>query len=147
MSQSDLSKAGSNGQGAMVMPEPEVPPRAKRRQFSPEYKQRILEEADACTQRGQIGALLRREGLYTSHLDKWRAQRAQGTLAGLAPKKRGRKPKPEAAENARLHRELERLQRQLQRAETIIAFQKKLADLLGIPMDRPNLDEPNEGIP
>jgi transposase-like protein len=143
MSQSDLSKAGSNGQGAMAPPDPEVPPRAKRRQFSPEYKQRILEEADACTQRGQIGALLRREGLYTSHLDKWRAQRVQGTLAGLAPKKRGRKPKPEAAENARLRRELERLQRKVQRAETIIAFQKKLADLLGIPMDRPNLDEPS----
>ena len=144
MSQSDLSKSGSNGQGAMVMPDPEVPPRAKRRQFSPEYKQRILEEADACTQRGQIGALLRREGLYTSHLDKWRAQRAQGTLAGLTPKKRGRKPKPALAENARLRRELERVQRKLQRAETIIAFQKKLADLLGIPLDNPQLDEPNE---
>lgn len=144
MSQSDLSKLGSTGHGAMAMVNPEVPPRAKRRQFSPAYKQRILEEADGCTQRGQIGALLRREGLYTSHLDKWRAQRAQGTLAGLMPKKRGRKPKPEPAENARLRRELERVQRKLQRAETIIAFQKKLADLLGIPMDRPNLDEPNE---
>lgn len=144
MSQSDLSKPGSNGQGAITMPEPEVPPRAKRRQFSPEYKQRILEEADACTQRGQIGALLRREGLYTSHLDKWRAQRVQGTLAGLTPKKRGRKPKPEAAENARLRHALERVQRKLQRAETIIAFPKKLGDLLGMPLDRPNLDEPNE---
>jgi transposase-like protein len=87
---------------------------------------------------------LRREGLYTSHLDKWRAQRAQGTLAGLTPKKRGRKPKPALAENARLRRELERVQRKLQRAETIIAFQKKLADLLGIPLDNPQLDEPNE---
>lgn len=144
MSQSDPSKAGSNGQSAIALPNPEVPPRAKRRQFSPEYKQRILDEADRCTQRGQIGALLRREGLYTSHLDKWRAQRAQGTLAGLTPKKRGRKPNPEAAENARLRRELERVERKVQRAETIIAFQKKLADLLGIPMDSPNLDEPSE---
>lgn len=144
MSQSDPLKAGSNGHGAIALPNPEVPPRAKRRQFSPEYKQRILAEADACTQRGQIGALLRREGLYTSHLDKWRAQRAQGTLAGLAPKKRGRKPKPEATENARLRRELERLQRKVQRAETIIAFQKKLAELLGIPMDHATLNEPNE---
>ena len=143
MSQNDLSKSGSNGQGAMAMPDPEVPPHAKRRRFSPEYKQRILEEADGCTQRGQIGALLRREGLYTAHLDKWRAQRAQGTLAGLMPQKRGRKPKPEAAENARLRRELERVQRKLQRAETIIAFQKKLADLLGIPMDRPHPNEPS----
>lgn len=144
MPQSDLSNSGSNGQGAIAIPDAEVPPRAKRRQFSPEYKQRILEEADTCSQRGQIGALLRREGLYTSHLDKWRAQRAQGTLAGLAPKKRGRKPNPEAAENARLRRELERVQRKVLRAETIIAFQKKLADLLGIPMDRPKLDEPSE---
>ena len=107
MPQSDLSKLGSNGHTAMALPDPEVPPRAKRRQFSLEYKQRILAEADGCTQRGQIGALLRREGLYTSHLDKWRDQRVQGTLAGLAPKKRGRKPNPEATENARLRRELD----------------------------------------
>lgn len=143
MSQSDLSKSRSNGQGALAIPDPEVPPRAKRRQFSSEYKKCLLEEADGCTQRGQIGALLRREGLYTSHLDKWRTQRAQGSLAGLAPQQRGRKPKPEAVENARLRRELARVQLKLQRAETIIAFQKKLADLLGIPLDRPNLDEPS----
>jgi transposase len=144
MSQTELTEVRGNGHLVLTAPDPEVPPRAKRRHFSPEYKKRILEEADACTQRGQIGSLLRREGLYTSHLDKWRRQREQGTLAGLAPKKRGRKSKPEAVELARLRREKERLQKKLQRAETIIAFQKKLADLLGIPMESPNLDEPNE---
>ncbi len=144
MSQTELTGVRGNGHLAVAIPDPEVPPRAKRRHFSPEYKKRILEEADACTERGQIGALLRREGLYTSHLDKWRRQREQGTLAGLTPKKRGRKPNPEAAELARLRREKERLEKKLQRAETIIAFQKKLADLLGIPMDSPKLDEPNE---
>jgi transposase len=144
MSQTELIELRGNGHLAEGIPDPEVPPRAKRRHFSPEYKKRILEEADACTERGQIGALLRREGLYTSHLDKWRRQREQGTLAGLAPKKRGPKPKPEAVELARLRREKERLQQQLQRAETIIAFQKKLADLLGIPLESQNLDEPNE---
>jgi transposase len=131
MSQTELTDVRGNGHLALALPDPEVPPRAKRRHFSPEYpglptragKQRILEEADACTERGQIGALLRREGLYTSHLDKWRRQREQGTLAGLAPKKRGRKPKPEAVELARLRREKERLEKKLQRAETIIAFQ------------------------
>jgi transposase len=144
MSQIESTEVHGNGHLTLAVPDPEVPLRAKRRQFSPEYKKRILEEADACTERGQIGALLRREGLYTSHLDKWRRQRAQGTLAGLAPKKRGRKPNPEAVELARLRRENERLQQKLHRAETIITFQKKLADLLGIPMDSPNLDEPNE---
>ncbi len=133
MSQNEQTDIRGNGHLTLTVPDPEVPPRAKRRQFPAEYKQRILEEADACTQRGQIGALLRREGLYSSHLDKWRQQRAQGTLAGSTAKPRGRKPNPEAAELARLRRENERLQRQLERAETIIAFQKKLADLLGIP--------------
>ena len=125
MSQTELTEGHGNGHLAVALPDPEVPPRAKRRQFSPEYKKRILEEADACTKRGQIGALLRREGLYTSHLDKWRRQREQGTLAGLASKKRGRTSKPAAVELARLRREKERLQKKLQRAETIIAFQKK----------------------
>jgi transposase len=144
MSQIDLAEPCHNGHLLVTAPDPEVPPRAKRRQFSLEYKKRILEETDACTERGQVGALLRREGLYTSHLDKWRRQRDQGTLAGLAPKKRGRKAHPEAVELLRLRREKERLQAKLKRAETIIAFQKKLADLLGIPMDSPNLDEPSE---
>lgn len=111
----------------------EVVPKAERRRFSAEYKLRILTEADACTKRGEISALLRREGLYSSHLDKWREQRRNGTLQALAPRKRGPKPDPQAAEIARLRRENERLQQRLQRAETIIEVQKKLAALLGLP--------------
>ena len=79
-------------------PNPQVVPKAERRRFSAEYKQRILAEADRCTERGQIGALLRREGLYASHLEKWRQQRDQAARAALAPHKRGRKVDPQAAE-------------------------------------------------
>ena len=106
-------------------PDPEVVPKAERRRFTAEYKLRILTEADACTKRGEISALLRREGLYSSHLDKWREQRRSGALQALAPHKRGPKPDPQAAEIARLRRENERLQQRLQRAETIIEVQKK----------------------
>ena len=109
------------------MPDPEVVPKAKRRQFTAKYKLRILEEADRCTERGQIGELLRREGLYSSHLSKWRQQRARGQLQGLAPKKRGRKVQdPSTAELAQLRRENERLRVQLEQAEIIIDVQKNL---------------------
>jgi transposase len=94
-----------NGQLEAEVPDPEVVPRAKRRQFSAQYKLQILTEADQCSQRGEIGALLRREGLYSSHLTTWRRQRDQGQLQGLTSKKRGRKPDPQAAELARLQRE------------------------------------------
>lgn len=122
-----------NGQLEAEVPDPEVVPRAKRRQFSAKYKLRILTEADQCTQRGEIGALLRREGLYSSHLTTWRKQRDRGQLEGLTPKKRGRKPDPQAAELARLQRENERLQARLEQAETIIEVQKKLSQMLGLP--------------
>jgi transposase-like protein len=115
------------------VPDPEVVPRAKRRQFSAKYKLRILTEADQCSQRGEIGALLRREGLYSSHLTTWRKQRDRGQLQGLSPKKRGRKPDPQAAELARLQRENERLKARLEQAETIIEVQKKLSQMLGLP--------------
>jgi transposase-like protein len=119
------------------LPDPEVVPKAKRRQFTAKYKLRILEEADRCTERGQIGELLRREGLYSSHLSKWRQLRTRGQLQGLAPKKRGRKGQdPSVAELARLRRENKRLRAQLEQAEIIIDVQKKLAQLLG-----PNTDE------
>jgi transposase len=121
-----------NGTPAIALPDPEVRPKAKRRQFTAEYKKRILDEADACTTSTQRGALVRREGLYSSHLNTWRRQRAQGVLDGLTPKKRGVKPDPLVAENARLQREIERLQAQLQRAETIIEVQKKVSQLLGL---------------
>ena len=123
---------------AAASPDLEVVPKASRRKFTAEYKLRILVEADACKP-GQVGALLRREGLYRSHLDKWRKQLRQGSLQALAAKRRGPKPDPQAAEIARLRRENERLQARLQQAETIIEVQKKLSALLGLTM--PGNDE------
>ena len=120
-----------NRQRMSKEPDPQVVPKAERRKFSAEYKLRILAKADACTERGQIGALLRREGLYSSHLDKWRKQRERGALAGLGGQKRGRKPDPQAAEMVRLQRDNEQLRARLERAEHIIEVQKKLAQLLG----------------
>jgi transposase-like protein len=115
------------------IPDPEVVPKAKRRKFSAEYKVRILEEADRCTERGEIGALLRREGLYSSHLSTWRRQRDRGILSGLSPKKRGRKGKDDLEkELAALRRENKRLQARLEEAEMIIDVQKKLSRLLGL---------------
>lgn len=123
--------ANGNRQSEKQEPDPEVAPKAKRRRFNAEYKLRILAEADACTERGAIGALLRREGLYSSHLDKWRKQRDRGALEGLRGQKRGRKLDTQAAEIARLVRENEQLRSRLERAERIIDVQKKLAELLG----------------
>ena len=124
------------------VPGPEVLPRAKRRQYSAEYKLRILEEVDGCTQRGQIGAILRREGLYSSHLSTWRQQRILGQLEGLSPKKRGRKLQdPAIEEAARLRRENERLRARLEQAEMIIDVQKKLSQLLGLTPDESEMDE------
>jgi transposase len=124
-----------------VVADSEVSEKARRRQFSAEYKLRMLREADACTEAGEIGALLRREGLYSSHLTTWRRQRDEGTLKGLAPRKRGRKAQPKnplARKMAELERENARLKRRLQQAETIIEVQKKVSQMLGIPLD----DEP-----
>lgn len=123
--------SNGNRQRMSTEPDPQVVPRAERRKFNAEYKLRILAEADACTERGQIGALLRREGLYASNLDKWRKQRDRGAFEGLAGQKRGRKPDPQAAEIARLQRENAQLRSRLERAEHIIDVQKKLAQLLG----------------
>ena len=119
-----------NGQAVLNMPDPEVVVKAQRRRFTAEYKRRILQEADACTQHGEIGALLRREGLYSSHLNTWRQQRQRGELQGLTPAKRGRKADPQAAEIARLQRETARLKVQLERAELIIDVQKKFLKIL-----------------
>ena len=119
------------------LPEPQVTAKAERRQYSVEYKLRILAEADAATERGQIGAMLRREGLHTSMLDKWRKQRERGVLQALTPQKRGPKVDMQQVELERLRRENEQLQKQLQRAETIIEIQKKLAGLLGEEASKP----------
>jgi transposase-like protein len=116
-----------------TIPDPEVVVKPKRRQFTAEYKRRILQEAAACTQPGEVGALLRREGLYSSHLTSWRHQRQRGELQGLTPAKRGRKSDPQAAELARLQRANAQLQAQVERAELIIDVQKKLSQLLGLP--------------
>lgn len=117
---------------------PAVDAKPKRRAFSPEYKLRILQEADQSTETGEIGALLRREGLYSSHLAEWRKQHRQGQLQALSPQKRGRKPDEAAAEMAALRRENERLRSQLSQAELIIAAQKKLSQALQTLMS----DEP-----
>ena len=129
----DSSPLSKTGKVSPPKVDPEVKAKPERRQFSAEYKRRILEEADACTEAGQIGALLRREGLYSSNLTHWRQQRAEGSLKALSPKKRGPKPDPLADENAALRRRVERLEADLKRAETIIEVQKKLSELLGLP--------------
>ena len=118
-------------------PNPEVEPKAVRRRFSAQYKRSVLEQADRCTNLGDVGALLRREGLYSSHLSNWRRQRDEG----LAPRKRGRKVDPATADrrlNAKLVKENQRLQRQLKKAHTIIDVQKKLSEILGLSMDNSN---------
>jgi len=136
----DQPLPSDNGNVRAGIPEPEVPPRAKRRTFTAEYKLRILNEAAACTRPGECGALLRREGLYASLLTYWRRELHTGALTGLQPKKRGPKANPLASENAKLQRELTRVQAKLERAETIIEVQKKLSVLLGLPL----ADEPDE---
>jgi transposase len=121
------------GERETKIPDPEVVLKAERRQFTAEYKLRIVEEADACTESGRIGALLRREGLYSSHLSKWRQLRKEGQLQALSIKKRGRKAQdPSLAELAKLQRENDRLRARLEQAEMIIDVQKKLSQLLGL---------------
>jgi len=117
-------------------PDPEVRDKPIRRRFSADYKRRILEEADACSQSGQIGALLRREGLYSSLLASWRRQRETAVGEGLAPRKRGRKPSrdPRAQRMARLERENASLKRRLEETMLIIDIQKKTSQLLGIKL-------------
>lgn len=113
-------------------PDPEVPPKARRRKYSATYKKRILEEVERCSAPGEVGALLRREGLYSSLLSRWREQRDRGATAALEPKKRGRKARPvdpQAKRIAELERETARLRKKLKNAETIISVQKKLSQL------------------
>jgi transposase-like protein len=117
---------------------------AKRRTFTAEYKQRILAEADAsAAQSGGIGALLRREGLYSSHLVTWRRERQAGVLKGLTPQKRGPKSKrnPQEDEMQKLRRENQRLTEQLRKAEIVIDVQKKVGALLGWPLPKADPEE------
>ena len=120
-----------------VPPDSEVPARHARRRFTTAYKLEILRKADACTRHGELGALLRREGLYSSHVVTWRRQREHG----LTPKTRGRKKAAVDLRVKKLEQENRRLTSRLQRAETIIAFQKKVAELLGIPLKPFETDE------
>jgi transposase len=125
----------SAGMG-VIRSNPEVKPKAVRRQFSAAYKRQILQETEH-SDAGGIAALLRREGLYSSHLTTWRRQREAGEIAGLEPRKRGKKGMPRnplADEVSRLGRENARLQKRLQQAETIIEVQKKLCEILGLPV-------------
>ena len=121
--------------------EVEVLAKAARRRFTVEYKRRIVKEADSCTGPGEVGALLRREGLYSSHLAAWRAARDRGELAGSGSRKRGPIPKPVDARDKRiveLERENRRLAKRAERAEALVAVQKKVSELLGIQLDRPD---------
>jgi len=134
---------GNPGEQARA-PDPQVPAKAARRQFSPEYKRRILRAADAANAPGEIGALLRREGLYSSHLITWRRQRERGELAGLSPRRRGRKANavnPLAKRVAELERDKRHLERKLERAELLLDIQKKASRLLEIPLRSPDEDD------
>ena len=125
-------------------PDPEVVAKAQRRKFTAEYKLGIVEEADRVTDPGAIGTLLRREGLYSSHLVEWRRLRDAGALGALS-KKRGRKPtrNPLAEENGKLKAELARVNQKLQQAEIIIDVQKKVSALLGIALPEAGREEGN----
>ncbi len=134
-------EARPSGVNPGVRPDPEVPAKATRRRFTTEYKLRILREVDGCKGSGEIGALLRREGLYSSHVSAWRQQRNGG---GLAARKRGRKDRSESEKRVeQLERENARLRKRLEQAETIISVQKKVSELFGIPLEKPDEEESN----
>lgn len=136
-------RATGGATSSTAPPDPEVAATAKRRQFSASQKRRILAEAERCTEPGQIGALLRREGIYSSNLTTWRKQREAAEDAAMHPRKRGRKADPAIAEArlvAALTKDNERLRRKLAQAHTINEVQKKLCALLGLPAAE-DLDE------
>jgi len=130
----------TGARGPEGAPDPEVTERAKRRRFTAEYKLRIVRKADACKGDGDVGALLRREGLYSSQLAAWRRQRDEIAKAGFTARKRGPKAKAVDPRVNQLERENVRLKRCLEEAETIIDFQKKLSKLLEIPLKSPDSD-------
>lgn len=140
-------KAPDSGGGHLSadnVPDPEVAEHKSRRYFTAKFKLRILQEADNCKEIGQIGNLLRREGLYSSHLTTWRRQRDKGVLTGLSPKKRGRKKQPKnplAEKVAKLEKENQKLRLKLKQADAIIDVQKKISEILGISQ---NLNKEND---
>jgi transposase-like protein len=130
-----LKEARSNGspkpEGREGKPDPELVEGPRRRQFTAEYKLRILQEAEACTKAGEIGALLRREGLYSSLLSEWRKQREEGALTALARRRGRKKPHPLQTENAKLRRRAERAEADLAKARRVIEVQGNVSALLG----------------
>jgi transposase len=128
-------------EAAAAKPDPEVTAIARRRQFTAEYKRKLLREYEA-SPKGERGAILRREGLYSSHIDAWRKQQGAGELAALTPRKRGRKPTKRrdevAIENQRLVRQVARLEHQLARAQKVIEVQKKISEILGVDQTLPD---------
>ena len=119
-------------------PDPEVLAKPKRRRFTAEYRLRILEEVDRCTGAGEVGQLLRREGIYSSHLANWRKARDEGALRGLRSKKRGAKPKasnPLEPKVRELEAKVARLEKDLHKAHTILDVQGKVAGLLGFSLE------------
>jgi transposase-like protein len=134
----ERSDEGPAGEGApLAMPDPEILEKAYRRRFSADYKLRILEEADACEAPGEVGRLLRREGLYSSHLAAWRKARRQGSLAGLSKRRgpKGNPTNPLARKVEKLERENRRLEEDLRKAHVILDVQGKVAGLLGLSFD------------
>ncbi len=131
------------GTSSTTRPDPEAPARAKRRRFTAKYKLRILEEADACQAPGEVGALLRREGLYSSQLTQWRRARREGSLKALSKPRgpKGRRRDKVAVENEQLRKENARLRRRLEQANTILEIQEQASEILGIPLNRPPADD------
>ncbi len=139
-----MNESRNGGGSVRTVPDPQVPDKPQRRRYTAQYKLGVLEEVDRCSEPGQIGAVLRREGLYWSALQRWRRLRGRGILGALGSKKRGPKAQPQRQllqRLAELERNNERLQRQLERAEKIIDVQKKVSELLGLEPPR----EPNGG--
>jgi len=132
-----VSPAGA----AAGAPDPAVEAKPTRRRFTAEHKLRILREVDRAKEPGEVGAILRREGLYSSQLSQWRRDRDRVAKAGLAARRRGPKRRAQDPRIKQLEREKARLERKLRQAEIIIAFQKKVAALLGIPLSSPDSDE------
>ncbi len=153
-SRTDVGDNGSSSKGSLVVevprgtstttkPDPEVVARAKRRRFTAKYKLRILEAADACRAPGEVGALLRREGLYSSQLTQWRRARREGSLKALSKLRgpKGGRRDEVSVENEQLRKEIARLRRRLEQANTILEIQKKASEILGIPLNPPAGDD------
>ena len=151
MAASERSGEAANAAGALIpgprlpVPDSEVIARPRRRRFTAEYKRSIIDQADAARDASAVGLLLRREGLYSSHLATWKRQRKQGGIDALAPKKRGPKVivSPLAKENREQKAVIARLTKKLKNAELIIEVQKKVAALLGNPIPNIRIDEEN----